>query len=167
MPSTRLYGLLSTVLLVVGALAVGQALHLAVVTGQVSITSPAFVLTFVVGLVLVALGYRARRPVAEQYDLTSDERGDHTDERPGSSDDGPTDTSAHGPDRETEFDPSMSPLGDSAPGDAERGRSEGGSADRREDDVRHRDDERLGSGADGGGTGRNTDGRDGESEDGS
>ena len=159
MPSTRFYGLLSTVLLVVGALAVGQALHLTVVTGQVSYTSPAFVLQFGIGLVLVALGYRARRPVAERYDLTSDDRGGDTGERASSSGDRATNASAHGPGEDAEFDPSMSPLGDSAPGDAERGRVERGDDD-------HREDDRPGDDADGGGTERDTDGRDGEPVDG-
>lgn len=159
MPSPRFYGLLSTVLLVVGALAVGQALHLTVVTGQVSYTSPAFVLQFGIGLVLIALGYRARRPVAERYELTSDERGGETDERSRSSGDRATNTSTHGTGEDAEFDPNMSPLGDSAPGDAERRRVERG------DDHRG-DDDRRGDDADGGGTGRDTDGRDGERVDG-
>ena len=124
MPSARFYGLLSTVLLVVGALAVGQALHLTVVTGQVTYASPAFVLQFGVGLVLIALGYRARRPVAESYGLTSDERADETDgasRRPRGE---PGDRSDAG--AEDGFDPELSPLGDTAPGDAERERTERG-----------------------------------------
>lgn len=123
MVSTRFFGLLSTVFLVVGALAVGQALHLTVVTGQVTYTSPAFVLQFVVGLVLIALGYRARRPIAESYDLTSDERDEGDAHSTGSDASAPT---AANVDDGAEFDPTMSPLGEGAPGDAERERTENG-----------------------------------------
>ena len=124
MVSTRLLGLASTVLFVVGALSVGQALHVTVVTGQVGYTSPAFVIQFVLGVVLIALGYRARRSVAEAYDLTSEEADEsgRRDSRSPDSSGGNTADSRPVTDDDAAFDPSMSPLGDSAPGDAERDR---------------------------------------------
>ncbi|WP_313690930.1 hypothetical protein [Halorarum halobium] len=126
MPSTRFYGTVSTALLVVGALAVGQALHLTVVTGEVSYTSPAFVILSLLGLVLIVLGYRARRPVAEAWDLTSDEGDGGTDGSGGGSS---GESSTASVTDEAEFDPSMSPLGEAAPGDAERDRERDGTGD--------------------------------------
>ncbi|QLG62917.1 hypothetical protein [Halorarum salinum] len=118
MVSTRFYGLISTVLLVVGALLVGQGFHLSLVTGEIALASPAFALHLVLGSVLIALGYRARRPVAEAYDLTSGDAGEgEASRREPDRGDG---TPRSGED--AEFDPSMSPLGEAAPGDAERER---------------------------------------------
>lgn len=118
MVSTRFYGLISTVLLVVGALLVGQGFHLSLVTGEIALASPAFVLHLGLGSVLIALGYRARRPVAEAYDLTSDDAGgDEAARREPDRGDG---TPRSGED--AEFDPSLSPMGEAAPGDAERER---------------------------------------------
>lgn len=138
MVSTRFLGLLSTVFLVVGALAVGQALHLTVVTGQVTYSSPAFVLQFVVGLVCIALGYRARRPVAESYDLTSDDRERERDGEAGRSG-GKSSGATAAASESAEFDPAMSPLGGAAPGDADREQGEDGGSERDESD---RDEQR-------------------------
>ncbi|MFC7098536.1 hypothetical protein [Halobaculum marinum] len=127
MVSTRLLGVVSTSMLVVGALSIGQALHLTVVTGELGVTATPVVVYGVAGVVALAIGYRARKPVAESYGLTSDarERGEHerVDDAPssGASDD------ADGP--EESFDPSMSPLGDAAPGDSARRRSSEGDGD--------------------------------------
>lgn len=132
MVSTRLLGVLSTALLVVGALSIGQALHLSVVTGRASPTSLPVVVYGVVGVVTIALGYRARKPVAEEYALTSDarERGERERrERERRASAGPEGSSGigAGPDSGaggdgTSFDPAMSPLGDAEPGTAERSR---------------------------------------------
>lgn len=122
MVSTRLLGMVSTVLLVVGALAVGEALHRTVVTGQAPITSPAVVVYVVVGLAAIFLGYRARRPVSERYALAGDDESERDHSAPGDRADG------------EEFDPAMSPLGDAAPGETDAG---AGSAD----DRRRRDDD--------------------------
>lgn len=117
MLSTRLLGLISTVLLVVGALLVGQALHVSLVEGSVPVTSTRVLILVALGSVLVVLGYAARRPVAESYGLTSDaeDQPDPDPDRPSvaSEKDGrPTAES------EASFDPELSPLGDAAPGDA-------------------------------------------------
>jgi hypothetical protein len=123
MLSTRLLGLLSTVLLVVGALLVGQALHVSLVEGSVPVTSTRVLILVVLGSVLVALGYAARGPVAESYGLTSDADDRADPDRPGAPSDGDGRRSADGTPSEGEasFDPDLSPLGDSAPGDARSG----------------------------------------------
>ncbi|WP_435064025.1 hypothetical protein [Halobaculum sp. EA56] len=128
MVSTRLLGVVSTSMLVVGALSIGQVLHLTVVTGQVGYTATPVVVYGVAGVVAIAIGYRARRPVAEEYALTSDarERGEH-ERRRGPSDAPDSRGDADGPDDEDGFDPAMSPLGDSEPGEAARDRRGRGS----------------------------------------
>lgn len=115
MVSTRFLGLVSTVLLVVGALAVGEALHRSVVTGEASLASPLILVYLGVGVVAILVGYRVRRPVGERYALGSDDDREGTG-TPDTTDTGrETDTPESG---DGEFDPSMSPLGDAAPGDA-------------------------------------------------
>lgn len=159
MVSTRLLGVLSTALLVVGALSVGQALHLSVVTGEFGYTAFPVVLYGVVGVVAIALGYRARKPIAEEYALTSDarERGEHERraerDRPGSATGGAGSAGDAGstggaePAGESSFDPSMSPLGDAAPGTAERERRRGDAdADRPRPDGEEPDRERRDDG---------------------
>lgn len=129
MVSTRFLGVVSTSMLVVGALSIGQALHLTLVTGELGYTATPVVVYSVAGIVAIAIGYRARRPVAEQYALTSDarERGEHKRGR------SPSDSPSRSPDHDeergdattgdgTEYDPAMSPLGDTAPGDTARER---------------------------------------------
>lgn len=119
MVSTRFLGVISTSMLVVGALSIGQALHLSVVTGEVGVTSTPVVVYGVAGVVAIAIGYRARKPIAEEYALTSDarERGEHErrERSPSAGGDGPADD-------DSAFDPAVSPLGDAEPGDAERDR---------------------------------------------
>ncbi|WP_284014281.1 hypothetical protein [Halobaculum litoreum] len=127
MVSTRFLGVISTSMLVVGALSIGQVLHLTVVTGQVGFTATPVVVYGVAGVVAIAIGYRARRPVAEEYALTSDarERGEHERRRADAA--GADDASPDSPTgADDAFDPAMSPLGDAEPGDAERARREGG-----------------------------------------
>ncbi|MFC7068247.1 hypothetical protein [Halobaculum lipolyticum] len=136
MVSTRLLGVISTSMLVVGALSIGQVLHLTVVTGEVGFTATPVVVYGVAGVVAIAIGYRARRPVAEEYALTSDarERGEHERRRGDASPSG-TDDGAAGPTgADDAFDPAMSPLGDAEPGasERERGRRTGDAGD---DDV--------------------------------
>lgn len=114
MVSIRLLRLASTVLLVVGALAFGEALHRTVVSGEMPVTSPLMLAYFVLGTVFIVLGYRARRPVGRRYALGSDETREP--ERNGGGE-----RTERGSDRGGEgagFDPAMSPLGDAAPGDA-------------------------------------------------
>jgi len=143
MVSTRFLGVISTAMLVVGALSIGQALHLSVVTGEVGVTSTPVVVYGVAGVVAIAIGYRARKPIAEEYALTSDarERGEHERsrrDRASSASSGSTGTRS-GADADAEgaagdgsqFDPAMSPLGDAEPGEAERDRRDGG--DERDD----------------------------------
>lgn len=110
MVSVRLLGFVSTVLLLVGALLVGDALHVVFVEQTASIASTQFLTGVVLGTVLLAAGYRARKPVAEAYDLTSGES-----EEPSQQPDPPG-----GDDVESEFDPEMSPLGDADPTDRDR-----------------------------------------------
>ena len=123
MLSTRLLGLLSTVLLVVGALLVGQALHVSLVEGSVPVTSTRVLILAALGSVLVVLGYAARGPVAESYGLTSDPDDQPDPDRPGvAADDAPPeDRRQSAVESEASFDPDLSPLGDSAPGDARSG----------------------------------------------
>ena len=136
MVSTRLLGVVSTSMLVVGALSIGQALHLSVVTGRVPLTATPVVVYGVAGVVALAIGYRARRPIAEEYGLTSDarRRGERERRRSpstgGAADaegaDGADAATAGGPgsDDGDGFDPAMSPLGEAEPGDAARERRE-------------------------------------------
>lgn len=145
MVSTRFLGVLSTSMLVVGALSIGQALHLSVVTGQVALTSTPVVVYGVAGVVAITIGYRARRPVAESYALTSDarERGEHehpsgqsTDRAGDAGNEGTAEGSSDGA---ASFDPAMSPLGDAEPGESDRMRREGSGASDGED-ARERTD---------------------------
>jgi hypothetical protein len=112
MVSVRFLGMASSTLLLVGALLVGEALHVTFVQGSVSITSGAFLGPLVLGSILLALGYRARAPVAEAYDLTSDS------EESG----GPKTDAPRADDTEEEYDPELSPLGDAEPGEAREDR---------------------------------------------
>lgn len=96
--SVRFVALVSTFLLVTGALLVGDALHGSVVTGQYPVSSPAAVLRAVAGVVCIALGYRLKTPPSEYTSLPSDAVTD------GDSDASEAD---HG-----DFDPEMSPLGE-------------------------------------------------------
>lgn len=120
-------------MLVVGALSIGQALHLSVVTGEVAPTSTPVVVYGVAGVVALAIGYRARRPIAEEYGLTSDarERGEHErsgrdrDSSPLSANRQETDAGGEGSTGDgAEFDPAMSPLGDAEPGETEASRDD-------------------------------------------
>ncbi len=99
--------MLSTLLLVVGALLVGEALHGGVVTREFAVTSPYVVLRILLGGVFIALGYRLRSPVEEYVEMPSGEpsrSGDASGEPP-DADESPT------ADPSGEFDPEMSPLG--------------------------------------------------------
>lgn len=146
MVSTRLLGLLSTVLLVVGALAFGEALHRTLVTGEASVTSPLMLVYFVVGLGAILLGYRVRQPVGQQYALGSDEErapaaGEGSAADPGSDPDPDPTPGGTGEGDDDGFDPAMSPLGDAAPGESARdGRDGGRDGGRGESDGRSRDD---------------------------
>ena len=142
MVSIRLLRLVSTVLLVVGALAFGEALHRTVVSGEVPVTSPLMLAYFVLGAALIVLGYRLRRPVGRQYALGSDEEREpdptpqperERAERGGADPSAERESSRDG----EGFDPAMSPLGDAAPGDARAADDSendgaGGSGSRRE-----------------------------------
>lgn len=107
--TARARSLLHTVLVVLGALLVGQALHVSVVTGQASPAAPAVLGQFVVGLALIVGGYAlgGRSPGA--------------------------DAAADGDDEEA-FDPDLSPLGDAAPGGASDDSDARGDHDGRGDD---------------------------------
>lgn len=95
MVSQRLRAALSTLLLVVGALLVGDALHGGVVTGQYGVTTPAFVLRILIGVPAIAGGYELRTPVDQYVAMPSDETSTSDPETGGS----------------TEFDPELSPVG--------------------------------------------------------
>ncbi|WP_435128471.1 hypothetical protein [Halobaculum sp. D14] len=148
MVSTRLLSLLSTVCLVVGALLVGEALHISLVTGEVAVTSAPAVIQFVGGAALVLVGYRARRPVAERRGLLSDQADDdaQSGQAAASSTPEPSATDAAGASGsaaaadESSFDPQLSPLGDAAPGDAERDRHRDADGDADGVDREGRDD---------------------------
>ncbi|WP_458185388.1 hypothetical protein [Haladaptatus sp. NG-WS-4] len=60
MASRQLLAMLSTFTLVSGALLVGDALHGSVVTGTYGVTSPAFVIRLLPGVVLIWIGYTLR-----------------------------------------------------------------------------------------------------------
>ncbi|NEU56720.1 hypothetical protein [Halorussus sp. MSC15.2] len=124
MLSVRFLAMLSTFLLVVGALLVGEALHGGVVTGEYAVTSPWVVLRVVLGGLFIVLGYRFRTPTEEYVAMPSDEP-----DRSGGTPDESTD-----PDRTGEFDPEMSPLG----GDGlEHVESDARKSDEPSDDVRN------------------------------
>lgn len=111
MTSLRFLALLSTVLLVVGALLVGEAIHAGVVTGTYDVTSPYVVLRVLVGAVFIALGYRFRTPTEEYVATPSADRPERaTDDADSSAD--ATNSPADATDNSGEFDPAMSPLGD-------------------------------------------------------
>lgn len=92
--------MVSTLLLVTGAMLLGQSLHGSVVTGEYAVTSPWAVLRAAAGLVFIALGYRFQTPASEYASLPSDDSGGEP-----SSDD----SSERG---EGDFDPELSPLSD-------------------------------------------------------
>lgn len=96
MISVRFLAVLSTFLLVTGALLVGQSLHGSVVTGEYAVTSPSAVLRAVLGLVFIALGYRFQTPASEYSSLPSE--SDATGEESSSGTE------------QSDFDPGLSPL---------------------------------------------------------
>lgn len=57
----RFLGLIGSTLVVIGALAIGWALHVSLVSGQVPLTAPAPVFAGVGGVVAVAFGYFLER----------------------------------------------------------------------------------------------------------
>ncbi len=93
--------MLSTVLLVVGALLVGEALHGGVVQGTYGLTSPYVVIRVILGSIFIALGYRFKTP-AEEYVSTPSDQPTRSEQVGDSSPD---------PDQTGEFDSEMSPLG--------------------------------------------------------
>ncbi|WP_158057450.1 hypothetical protein [Halorussus halophilus] len=102
MVSARVFALLSTMFLVVGALLVGDAIHVSLVTGEFAVTHWWVFGRFLLGSVFIALGYRFRTPTSEYVDMPSGEpTREQTDE------DGEPAEGATG-----DFDPEMSPLGD-------------------------------------------------------
>lgn len=92
--------MVSTLLLVTGAMLLGQSLHGSVVTGEYAVTSPWAVLRAAAGLVFIALGYRFQTPTSEYASLPSDQSGGEPSEDGGS----------EGGD--ADFDPELSPLSD-------------------------------------------------------
>ena len=121
MVGVRFLGFISTVLLLVGSLLVGDAFHVVFVEGEATVTSERFVGPTVIGTIILLLGYRARAPVAEAYDLT---RGDEKEPEPD-----PDAAPTRADDPEAEFDPEMSPIGDA---DLDRDRDDR-SSDRSDD----------------------------------
>lgn len=99
--SVRFLAMLSTVLLVVGALLVGEAIHGGVVQGTYDLTSPWVVLRVVLGSIFIALGYRFKTPT-EEYVATPSDGPDQSNRTTDQSPD---------PDQTGDFDPEMSPLG--------------------------------------------------------
>ncbi|PSQ46060.1 hypothetical protein BRD15_10185 [Halobacteriales archaeon SW_6_65_15] len=99
MISLRFQAFLSTLLLVLGALIFGQAIHGGVVTGRYPVVSTWVVGRLVGGTVLMAVGARFQVPTEEYVSMPS---GD-PDRSDGTTD--PTEESA-------EFDSELSPLGD-------------------------------------------------------
>ena len=93
--------MVSTLLLVTGAMLLGQSLHGSVVTGEYAVTSPWAVLRAAAGLVFIALGYRFRTPASEYASLPSDDSGGGEPAEDGGSERG-----------EGDFDPELSPLSD-------------------------------------------------------
>lgn len=87
---------LSTVTLVIGALLIGDAIHGAVTVGEFGITSPAAVIRVAAGIALVAVGARLRTP-AEEYISSVSADPEESEE----------------PEPDSEFDPSVSPVGES------------------------------------------------------
>jgi hypothetical protein len=105
--------MLSTLLLVVGALLVGEALHGGVVTGEFAVTSPYVVLRVLLGGVFIALGYRLRSPIEEYVEMPSGEpdRSGGASDDPSDADRSPDTDRSPNADQSGEFDPEMSPLG--------------------------------------------------------
>lgn len=93
--------MVSTLLLVTGAMLLGQSLHGSIVTGEYAVTSPWAVLRAAAGLVFIALGYRFQTPASEYASLPSDESGSRNPSGDGGSE------GADG-----DFDPELSPLSD-------------------------------------------------------
>ncbi|WP_117591867.1 hypothetical protein [Haloprofundus halophilus] len=126
--------LISTVLLVTGALVFGEALHQSVVAGEASLSSQPILLALALGTVLIALGYWVRVPLDELTRETSSSRSESA------GDDALGDAPA-----DSEYDPRLSPLGNT-PSDAhDRGAADGRGADdadelRRETETRSEND---------------------------
>lgn len=99
MISLRFQAFLSTLLLVIGALVFGQALHGGVVTGQYPVTSTWVVGRLVGGAVLMAVGAKFQVPTEEYVSMPSGE----PDRSDGASD---------AAEESGEFDADVSPLGD-------------------------------------------------------
>jgi hypothetical protein len=97
--SLRFKAFLSTLMLVLGALIFGQAIHGGVVTGQQPVVSTWVVGRLVLGTVLMAVGARFQVPTDEYVAMPSGE---------------PTgsDQSADSEDETGEFDADVSPLGE-------------------------------------------------------
>jgi len=119
----RLRATASSVLLVVGALLIGDAVHGVVVLGAYGPASPAAVLRAGGGIAAVLAGHRLRTPVEEYVAMPSESgRGEA--------------------DADAEFDPELSPLGgedadrDGGDGESERER------ERKQEQDRDREQER-------------------------
>ncbi|KTG09938.1 hypothetical protein AUR64_09965 [Haloprofundus marisrubri] len=104
------WNLISTVLLVTGALVFGEALHQSVVTGEVSLFSQPVLLALGLGTVLMAVGYRVRIPADELTRETASTPSESTEDDPAG--DQPVDAPG-----DAEYDPRLSPLGNT-PSDA-------------------------------------------------
>ena len=96
MLSDRLSSTIATGLWVAGALLVGQALHVSVVTGEAAVTSPAPVFYTVAGIVLILVAQNLDVHPAEYLDYLDSDEDETADEA------------------ETEFDPEASPLDEEA-----------------------------------------------------
>lgn len=95
--SLHVRNLLNTVLVVSGGVLIGGAIHQSFVVGSISPTAPITVLMVVLGVILAAVGYRFRvSPDTVRDRLTPDEPG---------------------ADDESNYDPSLSPLGSEEPSD--------------------------------------------------
>jgi hypothetical protein len=85
----RLASLLHTVFVVAGALALGQALHITVMTGEAAVTAPVTVALVGGGLLALAVGYRIDVSDGERLGATEPADGGGTES----------------------FDPEQSPVG--------------------------------------------------------
>ncbi|WP_224332257.1 hypothetical protein [Haloprofundus halobius] len=129
--------LISTVLLVTGALVFGEALHQSIVSGEASLLSRPILLALALGTVLIALGYWVRVPLEE---LQAGESRTDAPVDGVSRPDGPV-TPA-----DDEYDPRMSPLGN-VPSDADDSAGVAGADDEKtRTDQERADGERVDEG---------------------
>ncbi|WP_224447248.1 hypothetical protein [Haloprofundus salilacus] len=153
------WNLLSTVLLVTGALVFGEALHQSIVTGEVSLFSQSILLALALGTALIALGYRVRVPAEVLRNRRSKDGGSDATDAAALADASVDGAPADGAPADADYDPRMSPLGNTPSDARNRSFAENAQAEARRVDEENAGEQRSGgrgeTSADGGDDDRN------------